>query len=113
MSEKRLIEIASTISMLNGQLVILGYLSSLSESDMYLFLKYVKSSKYGDRSFYDGVKLFSKDYLESSGLTSSNNDALEFGYKEGNYEEYFNNNGLSVDYFNEMNGLVGTRKHTK
>ena len=37
MSEKRLIEIASTISMLNGQLVILGYLSSLSESDMYLF----------------------------------------------------------------------------
>ena len=61
MSQDRLLEIASTVSVLDGPNILFGYLTSLSESDMYLFLKYVKSSKYGDRNFYDGVKLFSKD----------------------------------------------------
>jgi len=99
MNEQRLLEIASTISTLNGPLVILGYLSSLSESDMYLFLKYVKASKYRNENFYEAVRLFSRDYIEEKMMTESSNDALEFGYKEGNYEDYFINSGFSKDYF--------------
>lgn len=114
MNEERLFEIASTISVLNGQLVILGYLSSLRESDMYLFLKYVKSSKYGDKGFYDAVKLFSRDYLESKGLTSSNDGALEFGYKEGNYDDYFLKSGFTmeqIDNYMAMNDIVNVSKN--
>ena len=113
MSEKRLIEIASTISMLNGQLVILGYLSSLSESDMYLFIKCVKGSKYGNENFYEAVKSFSNDLLEKKEIIVSNDCALKFGYKEGNYEDYFSNSSFSKYYFDEMNGVVNSDKYRK
>jgi len=116
MNEERLLEIASTISVLNGPLVILGYLSSLKESDMYLFLKCVKGSKYGDKNFYDSVKLFSKDYLDSKGVTSSNDGALEFGYKEGNYDDYFMNSGFTkeqIDNYMAMNDIVNSGKYKK
>lgn len=109
MNEKRLLEIASAVSMLNGPLVILGYLSSLSESDMYLFLNYVKSSKYGNKNFYEAVRLFSKDYLNEKGAFENDDSVLEFGFKEGNYENYFIKSGFSkeqIDNYMVMNDVV-------
>lgn len=115
MNEKRLLEITSTVSMLDGPLVILGYLSSLSQSDMYLFLKYVRGSKYKDINFYDAVKLFSQDYLEGREVVEKNSVIEEMGYTEGNYEDYFSNSGFSQDYFNNYAALddvvkVGSHK---
>ena len=95
MSEDRLIEITSNVSVMNGPLVILGYLSSLSESDMYLFLKYVKASKYREKNFYDAVKLFSSDYLLEKEISNNNDSFLEFWYTEGKFDNYFSKNTMS------------------
>lgn len=116
MNEKRLLEIASAVSIMNGPLVILGYLSSLSESDMYLFLKYVKASKYGDKNFYEAVKLFSKDYLAEKDFFENDDSVLEFGYKEGNYEDYFRKSGFTmeqIDNYMAMNDVVNSGKNRK
>ena len=103
-SEKRLLEISSTVCMLDGPLVVFGYLLSLSQSDMYLFLNYVKGSKYSSVNFYDAIKLFAKDYLKGKELVKDNLEIKEFGYTEGNYEEYFFNSGFSQDYFQNYFG---------
>ena len=100
MNENRLLEIASVISMLDGPLVVFGYLLSLSQSDMYLFLNYVKGSQYNDILFYDAIKNFSQDYIDGKEINQDNFEIRNFGYKEGNYENYFINSGFSQNYFN-------------
>lgn len=107
MNEKRLMEIAATISKLDGPLVVLGYLTSLKESDVYLFLLNVKGSKYGKLDWYVATKKFSEECLMGKELDMVNVDLENFGYNSGNYDEYFKNynfnNGVIEQFNSEIN----------
>ena len=102
MNEKRLIEIATTISKLDGPLVVLGYLISLEESDMYLFYRVVRGSKYGKLDYYQAIKMFCVDYLSGKDLDMVKDDLENYGYNEGNYDEYFSNYNFNSDILKEL-----------
>lgn len=117
MNEERLIEIASTISKLNGPLVVLGYLTSLGESDMYLFFRMVRGSKYGKLDYYQAIKKFCDDYLTGKDLDVIDDDLEEFGYNDGNYDEYFSNynfnNSVMEAFYSETNFVETTNSGKK
>jgi len=74
MGERRLIEITSTISNMDGPLNTMVYVTSLNSSDVYLLLKYVGTSKYRNLSFIDALICFSNDYLKSKNVMSDETD---------------------------------------
>ena len=96
--EERLIEITSTISRLDGPLVVLGYLTSLKESDMYLFLNYVKGSKFGKLDFYKAIKMFSDEYLNNKNVINETDSLKKFGYTPDSIEKYKDINAVGTDY---------------
>ena len=79
MGERRLIEITSTIKGVDSPLGAIGYVTSLNESDIYLLLKYLGSSKYRGMTFLNALFAFSNDYLISKNLLfeESSLDILE------------------------------------
>ena len=103
MSEKRLSEITSTISMMNGTIVVLGYFHSLPKDEQDCIINHInKETKYKDeKDIISKIILFSKDYVEKHGKMKNNSDILNFGYKEGNYEDYFKNSGFTKDYLDQ------------
>lgn len=100
MNQKRLLEITSTISMLDGPIILLGYLTSLGESDMYLFLSYVKGSKYKDLNFYDAIKGFSEDYIKDKPVLENNPVLKQLGYC-ATYSDFSYNYGFNSGYLEE------------
>ena len=67
MGEERLKEITLDIIDLEDPLSVSVYIATMSESDIRLFLNYVKSSKYKDMDLYSAAVEFSYDYLRSIG----------------------------------------------
>lgn len=104
MNEDRLLEITSTINQLDGPLVVLGYLTSMAESDMYLFFRHVMGSKYKNLDFYVAIKNFSQDYISRRKEKNVDLELEKFGYKNGNYEEYFKNYNFSDNYTEQFLG---------
>ena len=64
MDESRLMEITSEIVKGNGPLWTIGYLISLSDHEIYSFLKCVLSSKYRKLELYESIFAFSYYYLK-------------------------------------------------
>ena len=104
-NEERLLEIASAITQLDGPLVVLGYLISMAESDMYLFFKHIQGSKYKNLDFYVAIKNFSQDYVSKRNEKNVEQELEKFGYKNGNYDEFFKNYKFSDNYTAEFLGL--------
>ena len=98
MNEDRLLEITSTINQLDGPLVVLGYLTSMAESDMGLFFRCVMGSKYKNLDFYVAIKSFSQDYISKRKEKNVDLEFEKFGYKNGNYEEYFKDYNFTDNY---------------
>ena len=69
MGERRLIEISRIICNLDDNITPMDYLTTLKESEIYLFLKYVGSSKYNGMELQKAIVEFSKDYLTSKNVT--------------------------------------------
>ena len=67
MGKERLKEITLDIIDLEDPLSVSVYLATMSESDIRLFLNYVKSSKYKEMDLYSAAVEFSYDYLKSIG----------------------------------------------
>lgn len=65
MREERLIEITSTINELDGAMQVMTYLSTLSDSEIYLFLSCIRGSKFKDLNTYEGIIRFSKNYIKN------------------------------------------------
>ena len=65
MGKERLKEITMEIVKLEESLSVMNYINSMSDSDIHLFMNYVKSSKYSDMNIYSAVMNFSLDYLKS------------------------------------------------
>ena len=112
MGEKRLIEITSTINMLDGPFLILTYLMSLSSSDMYLFLKYVRESKYSDLNFYDSVKLFSREYLKEKQEVLNDSFFEKLGYSGEMHESESHSNNLNSDYLSNLDFSISSSETT-
>lgn len=100
--EERILDIVSAISELDGPLAVLGYLTTLQESEMYLFLNYVKGSKYGKYNFYDGIKLFSQDYIRNKKAKEESIALKEFGFMSGDSDYFGANYTFSNDYFEQF-----------
>ena len=98
MNEERLLEIASAINQLDGPLVVLGYLTSIAQSDMYLFFKHVEGSKYKNLDFYVAIKNFSQDYVSKRNEKNVEQELEKFGYKNGNYDDFFKGYNFSNNY---------------
>ena len=67
MGNERLKEITLDIIDLEDPLSVSVYIATMGESDIRLFLNYVKSSKYKDMDLYSASVEFSYDYLKSIG----------------------------------------------
>ena len=80
MEKDRMLEIASTISRLEGPLVVLGYFTSLDSEDMEIFFNNFKKSEFGNLNFYDGIKLYSANYVSKNDRLENNEFFEEFGY---------------------------------
>jgi len=65
MSYERLQEITQKIVELGDPLAVCAYLTTLSNSDIHLFLNYIKNAKYREMNLYTAVLSFSHDYLRS------------------------------------------------
>lgn len=65
MGKERLKEITMEIVKMDDSMDVMNYIHSLSDSDIHLFLNYIKSSKYKDMDLYSALKTFSCDYLKS------------------------------------------------
>jgi len=68
MGERRLIEITTVMCNLEEKITPMEYLTTLKESEIYLFLKYVGSSKYDGMELSKAIIEFSKDYLKSKNI---------------------------------------------
>ena len=75
MGKERLREIALDILDLGDPLSVSVYISTMSESDIRLFLNYVRSEKYKDKDLYSACLAFSYDYLCSIGYSFPDNKA--------------------------------------
>lgn len=73
MGDKRLLEIATTINSKDGPLEIMAYITSLSNSDIYLLLQYIRSSKYNGMNFLNAITTFSRDYVKSKEILAKKN----------------------------------------
>ena len=69
MGQERLKTIALDIIDLEEPLSVSVYIATMSESDIRLFLNYVRSSKYKDMDMYTAAIEFSYDYLKSIGYS--------------------------------------------
>ena len=65
MGERRLMEITSAISNIDNPVSAMLYITSLSDSDIYLLLRCVGGSKYKKMNFGEGLISFSKNYVDS------------------------------------------------
>lgn len=65
MGKERLKEITLDIIDLEDPLSVSVYIATMSESDIRLFLNYVKSTKYKNMDLYSASLAFSYDYLRS------------------------------------------------
>lgn len=68
MSDERLFEITSEISKTDDPLWIMVYVTSLSVSEICMFLKLVGNSKYCNLNIYESIFAFSYDYVKSRGV---------------------------------------------
>lgn len=99
MGERRLIEITTEICKANEPLWIIGYVSSLTPSDLYLLFKYLQSSTYSGLNVYTALYNFSCDYLKSKGIVlEESNIDLSFNGFSNSKEEL----ELQRDYFHNM-----------
>ena len=73
MGNERLKEITLEIVKLDDPLAVMNYIYGLSNSDIHLFLNYIKSSKYGEMNLYSAMMSFSYDYLRSVNYAIPNN----------------------------------------
>ncbi len=87
MDEKRLIEITSDIVDGNGPLWTIGYLISLSNDEIYSFLKCVLNSKYCNMELYDSIFAFSYYYLKERNINISCDLPASLTFKEYMDEE--------------------------
>ena len=65
MGERRLKEITSEIYNADTMVDAMMYISNLAQSEIYLLLRYISSSKYEKMTFLSALMVFSKDYLDS------------------------------------------------
>ena len=70
MGEKRLLEITSTINQLDSVMQVMGYLSALSESEVYLFISCIRGSSFSDLNLYDAIIAFSRKYVGNKTATA-------------------------------------------
>ena len=75
---------------------------------------YVTLSKnYPDSKIFAITPIWRKDYLNEKGAFENDDSVLEFGFKEGNYEDYFIKSGFSkeqIDNYMVMNDVVKPSK---
>lgn len=115
MKEERLNVITSAISEMEGPMVVFGYLYSLSKDEQNWLINHIKKeAKYDpEKDFITNVILFSKNYVDIHGKIENNNDVLNFGYKEGNYEDYFKNSRFTNDYLDNYMDTEDVMKSEK
>lgn len=65
MGERRLKEITTAISSAESVVEAMTYISNLAQSEVYLLLRYISSSKYEKMNFLSALVVFSRDYLNS------------------------------------------------
>lgn len=113
MSEERLIEIASTIKKINDPFVLLRYVISLNDFNM--FFKYVKKCGYVvGNNYYDSFKLFADSYLKDKKISDKNVFLEEIGYFEDIYEGIYGADSLlGNDYLNESMRVSGSSRNNK
>ena len=91
MGVNRLIEITTKMKEIDGPVGVMGVLTSLNDSDMYLFMRYIKSSRYEGMSLWEAILAFSNDYLNSKKIVEEVNEELEEANKF-NMNNLFANN---------------------
>lgn len=77
MGERRLKEITSAIVNAESITDAMEYISNLAQSEVYLLLRYVSSSRYAEMSFLSALMVFSKDYLKSKIVVSEEEQTKE------------------------------------
>lgn len=78
MSEDRLLEILSTIDRLEGPLMVLGYLVSLDNFELFEVIRMIdKDSK---NNFYDGIKAVASEYMKDKPPLSDSSLLEKIGY---------------------------------
>ena len=77
MGQNRLMELTTELISLDGPIAVSGFLSSLKDSDMYLLLRYIKSSKYEGMKVWEALVAFSSDYLNSKKFFQAVNEKIE------------------------------------
>ena len=71
MADERLVEITSMIIKLDGPLWTMGYVTSLSDEEIYLLFKNIRTSKYSNLNVCEAMHAFAYDYLISKGFSVS------------------------------------------
>lgn len=76
MGDRRLTEITSKISNMEDVLDAMQYITTLSDSDVYLLLRCVGGSKYNKMNFGEGLMSFSKNYIEMKRIAAEEKEEL-------------------------------------